>query len=298
MWRRWLAILSGALIISIGLYWWDWAQLPIHIQQYQQAQHEHPTEQRTAHPEKTFWERTTDDPIAVFNLLLVLFTGVLAVSTIGLGIATYKLWRTSETHAGHMERSVKAAEDAAKAADASAKALPAMERAYLFLMPENIKFNIRELKRPFRDTQGKRRERDDWDIEEIDREIDVTFALTNYGRTPAIITAIHYDLKYFPHIGHVGLNKWPKIPHGRLEETLAITPIAPNVNSGEFQWRFAISHERWEAAQAADGHIIFWGRVVYEDVFNRRWETLFAWWYSWLDQRFVLAADNQANRRR
>jgi hypothetical protein len=52
---------------------------------------------------KSFWQRATDDPTSVFTLALVAFTGVLAIATIGLGIATYKLWQSSTTHAGHME---------------------------------------------------------------------------------------------------------------------------------------------------------------------------------------------------
>lgn len=60
---------------------------------------------------ETFWQRTTDDPIAVFNLLLVAFTGVLAAATIWLGYATLKLWRTTEGHAEHLENTAKAATD-------------------------------------------------------------------------------------------------------------------------------------------------------------------------------------------
>src|ERR1700704_4662056 len=43
-----------------------------------------------------FWEKTADDPVAYFTLWLVGFTGVLAVSTIGLGIATVFLYRAGE----------------------------------------------------------------------------------------------------------------------------------------------------------------------------------------------------------
>jgi len=169
MWRRWLIILSGALIISIGLYWWDWARLPIHIQQNQQAQAEHPAKQGSTHPEKTFWERTTDDPIAVFNLLLVVFTGVLAVSTIGLGIATYKLWRTSETHAVHMEQSVKTAQKAAAAASLHAQAAISVELPAIFVT--NVALHASGTEDLA--TRLKR------------RVISITFQ--NFGRTPAFL---------------------------------------------------------------------------------------------------------------
>ena len=43
-----------------------------------------------------FWEKAACDPTAYFTLWLVAFTGVLAVSTIGLGIATLGLYKTGE----------------------------------------------------------------------------------------------------------------------------------------------------------------------------------------------------------
>jgi hypothetical protein len=43
-----------------------------------------------------FWEKTADDPVAYFTLWLVAFTGVLALSTVGLGVATIFLWRAGE----------------------------------------------------------------------------------------------------------------------------------------------------------------------------------------------------------
>src|SRR3954454_8479991 len=61
---------------------------------------------------KTFRQRTTEDPVAFFTLCLVVFTAVLAFSTIGL-------WLVTGT--------------AARAARDSADALPNLERAYIFI---------------------------------------------------------------------------------------------------------------------------------------------------------------------
>lgn len=67
-----------------------------------------------------FWEKTADDPIAYFTLWLVTFTGVLAVSTVGLWIVT---WRSALNQSREMRASLaisKAASDAAqKSADAA-----------------------------------------------------------------------------------------------------------------------------------------------------------------------------------
>jgi hypothetical protein len=63
---------------------------------------------------KTFWQKATDDPVAFFTLWLVFFTGVLAVSTIGL-------WLVGGTTA-------RAARDSA---DIATKALIADTRAWM-----------------------------------------------------------------------------------------------------------------------------------------------------------------------
>jgi hypothetical protein len=64
-----------------------------------------------------FWEKASCDPTAYFTLWLVAFTGVLAVSTIGLWIVT---WRGSTSQARDMRASIQVAQDAAKAAKRSA----------------------------------------------------------------------------------------------------------------------------------------------------------------------------------
>jgi hypothetical protein len=73
-----------------------------------------------------FWEKAADDPIAYFTVWLVGFTGVLAVSTIGLWIVT---WRASASQGRDMKASIAAAE---RAADIARDAMIAGERAFVF----------------------------------------------------------------------------------------------------------------------------------------------------------------------
>lgn len=73
-----------------------------------------------------FWEKEADDPVAYFTLWLVSFTGVLAVSTIGLWIVT---WRASAGQARDMKASIAAAE---RSADIARDAMIAGERAFVF----------------------------------------------------------------------------------------------------------------------------------------------------------------------
>jgi hypothetical protein len=80
-----------------------------------------------------FWEKASDDPVAYFTLWLVGFTGVLAVSTIGLWIVT---WRASASQARGMKASIAASE---KSADIARHAMIAGQRAFVFpvlLVPE------------------------------------------------------------------------------------------------------------------------------------------------------------------
>jgi hypothetical protein len=104
VWRRWLAIVtvSGLLIAALFA-----AELSINRQNRNQSRHENAQEHNAANTEEPFWQRTAHDPIAVFNLLLVAFTGVLAVSTIGL-------WLASLRHAGHAERAIRSADRTAQ----------------------------------------------------------------------------------------------------------------------------------------------------------------------------------------
>ena len=105
---------------------------------------------------KTIWEQTAEDPIALYTLWLALFTLVLAVSTIGLWITTF--------FAGKDTRK------AANAAQKSAEALTTVERAYVFAKVEDIK------------------------IEPIDntdfQTMTTSIFLQNHGKTPAIINNI------------------------------------------------------------------------------------------------------------
>ncbi|WP_423414316.1 hypothetical protein RLW55_12015 [Hyphomicrobium sp. B1] len=82
---------------------------------------------------ETFRERLTSDPVAFFTLWLTVFTAVLAISTIGLWIVT---WRASVAQARDMDRSIKATADSADAAKKSAevaeRSLHELNRAFVF----------------------------------------------------------------------------------------------------------------------------------------------------------------------
>src|SRR5215470_15920908 len=84
----------GALVLVTA---WIFVALPL-IGSWQAYQFAHPAQNSQPHdrgsknnqskPDESFWEKTSNDPVAYFTLWLVGFTGVLAVSTIGLWIVT------------------------------------------------------------------------------------------------------------------------------------------------------------------------------------------------------------------
>jgi hypothetical protein len=77
-------------------------------------QHNTANEHDAAQHEPKSKKEETDEALAHYTLWLMVFTGVLAVATIGLGVATAGLYLTGE-------KQIKVAESAAKAADAGAR---------------------------------------------------------------------------------------------------------------------------------------------------------------------------------
>jgi hypothetical protein len=74
---------------------------------------------------KTFWERTTSDPVAFFTLWLV-------VSTIGLGVSTVLLWYAGEKQLRHGRRSVAIQSKDMRASIALAEEANRLNREALF----------------------------------------------------------------------------------------------------------------------------------------------------------------------
>jgi hypothetical protein len=106
-----------------GSFVWSILYVPPH----HYAEHNKQAEERTAEKDQNhgFWEKTTDDPVAYFTAWLVGFTGVLAISTIGLWIVT---WRASTSQARDMQASIAVAN---RSANISERALTELEAPFL-----------------------------------------------------------------------------------------------------------------------------------------------------------------------
>jgi hypothetical protein len=109
---------DGQLAIGalIAFAFWIFVALPLYYGQRDDAA----THKCSAKEEKdySFWEKARCDPVAYFTLWLVGFTGVLAVSTIGLWWVT---WRGSVRQSRDMQATL----------DHSRESLLAIERAFV-----------------------------------------------------------------------------------------------------------------------------------------------------------------------
>src|SRR5947209_15771071 len=79
------------LAVSFGMN----LRKPVEPERAGGAQIEHGEQKKREH----FWQRTLDDPVAMFTLVLTAFTGILAVYTGVMGHATRRLVRGAENTA-------------------------------------------------------------------------------------------------------------------------------------------------------------------------------------------------------
>jgi hypothetical protein len=137
-----------------------------------------PTQKSTRHEPKhsaatesvssEFWEKTADDPVAYFTLWLGGFTGVLALSTIGLWLVT---WRSGVRQSKEMRDAIQTAQ---AANEISHSAIIAEQRAWVSV--GDLKVNDEMLL--FR-THG--------------ADISVSVTIKNIGKTPAL--SVHTSME-------------------------------------------------------------------------------------------------------
>jgi hypothetical protein len=245
---KWLRaeVVLGFFLASIfwaGVLGWQAAYAPSEIEKrecYEAAKRAgHKTDEC-----KTFWERATSDPVALFTL-------VLAFSTIGLWVATVGLYfagerqlahfqTTAERQARDTEDSIAVARDAANAADKSAKiaeeAFRRLERPYLMI---KIIETIR-LTRPFDGGQPH-----------------LQYRLVNYGKLPAILRSISISLQNNPTL--------PLRVSMGIEETRyeVIAPGDELLNPRTVSVLGSAPDERFEGANATG--LVLHGILQYED---------------------------------
>jgi hypothetical protein len=214
---------------------------------------------------KTFWERTTSDPIALFNL-------VLAFSTVGLWVATISLYRAGE-------RQIAVARESAEAAKLNAEALISAERAQLFVIVQgNNLFEALRGAMFYRETESMRDSR----IPAATLE----FTIKNTGRTAAIMQDVSYQIIQ----ADVGTTLWQysyqdTIVNAVIEggkETSPSTTCAM-----ESAWTLVDGM----AALDGDRPVYFYGFITFRDTFKREYQ--YFWRYEYRGRRFVLVHEEE-----
>jgi hypothetical protein len=197
-------------------------------------------------------------------LITALATIAIAIFTLTLKRATDKLWDASERQlklladtsaiqSGDMQASIAAARQSADAATKAAAHVPQTERAYLFLELD-ISSNFETIfpekpEGPFIRPH-------------------VQFGFRNHGRTPAIIQELQATAKYWP--------KSAGAPPISLAVPLTIQPglVVSSEPITGYRVTFSLTKGQFDNAYfGRQGYIMFWGKIIYLDVFQVRHET-------------------------
>jgi hypothetical protein len=211
-------------------------------------------------------KRGGEDGFKLTDWLLVLFNGLLALYTWRLYLATRGLVHAAEIQSSDMKLSIAAAESASVAAQVSADAsktaaehVPKTERAYLFL-ESDINSNLEDLF--------------DLHPEATIQRAEIVFGFRNHGRTPAIVQSLHVGVRYWDK--PISDNWDDAVPSMTSTGQLTIQPglVISSEPVGGYKAELNLTREQFDnALQGRRGCVMFWGKIVYLDVFKERHET-------------------------
>jgi hypothetical protein len=164
--------------------------------------------------------------------------------------------------------------EAADAAKLTAGQILNTERAYLFL-----KIEIEEKFKEFRLGSS---------IGTHDHS-KIEFGFKNHGKTPAIVEEIHVAAQYWP-----SKFDWPAMSLAAPKLIQKGLVISGGDFVASYDIQFPLSGDQLKWARDRDGYILFWGKVVYSDVFKHRHET--GWCRGYLfNQGWRFAGDEHLN---
>jgi hypothetical protein len=122
-----------------------------------------------------FWEKARCDPVAYFTAWLVGFTGILAVSTIGLwGVTLWASLRQSRDMEASITVAKQSADAALRVAENAERALHSLEIPRVF--PVNLNFTVLE------------------DVSLAPYKTEISISLKNFGRSPAFLTRAYFKV--------------------------------------------------------------------------------------------------------
>jgi hypothetical protein len=177
---------------------------------------------------------------------------------------------------------------AANAAQTAAEALPAVERSYVFLSDKiEIEWESDPEAKSLEESIARVLGDGDTHNESVTGAI--RFPLKNHGKTPAILSEIYLAAGYFLNSNlSMGAATGGAIPAGMI--------ISAGEDSGDqFGCQLSIRLRDWREAKNGAGYVLFFGRVLYRDVFGKPHETGFCREYNFTRARFILAPNGKLN---
>lgn len=210
---------------------------------------------------KSFWEKTTSDPVATFTLVLAFSTVGLWVATIGLYVAGEKQFKlakeTADRQAGEIEAQIKIARDNAEAAQKAADAAVATERARFYVVIED---NFLECINRAAAWDGPI----DQEARTLPMDAQPMAGITfkNYGKTPGLVADVSTGIVYSE-----------TIPTPIFDEKVVMENIiAPGDSTEKFGTLISGLLSMAEAKNVREGKGTIWvfGTIGYDDVFGKR----------------------------
>lgn len=240
--RRMLKALFAALVF---LEWLVRSRQPPQEPRQQQPACKYPNDQTKCEERKSFWQRTKTDPIALYTLVLAIFTGLLALVAVFQIILMFRAETTS----------TKAADAAEKAANVAERALIAGQRAFVAFVTLNhvpsIKYKTNQMMQ--------------WSFAPIWK---------NAGSTPTRGMTAHVSIRIFD--GELPKDwDFPDIWSQALQEPVPLGISPQSSISGD---AIPVSLEAVDDVIARKKSLYMWGWAAYSDVFpdTKRHITRFA----------------------
>jgi hypothetical protein len=202
--------------------------------------------------------KSPDERVVDYTLALVIFNGILAVSTTFLWLSTRRLWRGAEAQAVHIQAS-------AEAATASAEALTVIERAHIYpqiVHPGAMGEWIHDSIAYFLEDEGGEY------AAPLDIFCEVSFQIMNFGKTPAVIKAIYAEIGLNPEFFNSFVIEDSVLASGQFTRTLTAETLA------------GLSKRDAEQIREGVERVRFRGSVIFLDIWNAEHTTRFE--FVWL----------------
>jgi hypothetical protein len=169
-----------------------------------------------------------------------------------------------------LRKAIQASEAASRSAAQAALAVPSAERAYLFLEQDVTASAL-----PVTDSAEP-------------AHFTIKFSLRNYGKTPAVIDVLQAS-------GAYRSSGYPENADAAEHAASHGMVVGSNERTPPMTLGFNIALTDLQQAYAGQGQILFWGKVIYRDVFGQKHETAFCRGYKFEEKIFQIVQSDTLN---